>query len=126
MVYGGSGKDFFTLYSGNGFSNIYGFHADRDTLGLAGGLKASDLLLRQVDVQGSYFTEVLVAKTGDLIAQLHGVHLQSQQVSWVAIADAGSTFKANAFSAFEAATTVGNRSELAIAGVTTSGLNTIL
>jgi Ca2+-binding RTX toxin-like protein len=124
-LYSGSGKDLFALYAGNGFSNIINFNADRDILGLVGGLNASNLTLRQVN-SGGYFTEVSVTGTGDVLAQLQGIHTNANQISWVALDNPGSSFKNTALSVFENPFTVNNRAEIISAGITTATLNTVL
>jgi Ca2+-binding RTX toxin-like protein len=121
----GSGSDLFALHSGNGFSNIINFNVDRDILGLVGGLNASNLTLRQVNC-GGYFTEVSVTATGDVLAQLQGIHTNTNQINWVTLDNPGSSFRNAALRVFENPFTVNNRPEIISAGITSSTLNTLL
>ncbi len=91
-LYTGSGPDLFVLNQGDGFNIIKNFNLAQDKLGLVDGLTVGDLSARQIDSWG-YLTEITVTRTGDVLAQLDGIHVTTDQLQFTTVDNSGSGFK---------------------------------
>jgi ELWxxDGT repeat protein len=91
-IYTGSGADSIVLNQGDGFNIITNFDLAHDQLGLVDGLTVGDLSARQIDSWG-YLTEISVTRTGDVLAQLEGIHVTPDQLHFTNVDNSGSGFK---------------------------------
>nr|WP_290221501.1 hypothetical protein [Trichocoleus desertorum] len=72
-IYSGSGNDLFVLLRGSGFHTIAQFEVSKDLLGLSGGLTFGQLSITQVTSGQEFLTQVSVAGTSDILANLKWV-----------------------------------------------------
>ena len=69
-IYSGSGRDLFVLNAGVGFDTIKNFEIGKDKLGLTGGLTQNQLTIAQVNSGSTFFTQISIAGSGDILARL--------------------------------------------------------
>ena len=69
-IYSGSGRDLFVLNAGVGFDTIKNFEIGKDKLGLTGGLTQNQLAIAQVNSGSTFFTQISIAGSGDVLARL--------------------------------------------------------
>lgn len=69
-IYSGSGRDLFILNAGAGFDTIKNFEIGKDKLGLVEGLQPDQLAISQVNSGSTFFTQISIAGSGDILARL--------------------------------------------------------
>jgi Ca2+-binding RTX toxin-like protein len=70
-IYSGSGRDLFILNAGVGFNTINNFEIGKDKLGLVEGLQPDQLTISQVNSGSTFFTQISIAGSGDILARLN-------------------------------------------------------
>lgn len=69
-IYSGSGRDLFILNTGDGFDRIKNFEVGKDKLGLVEGLQIDQLTISQVYSGSTFFTQISLAGSDDILARL--------------------------------------------------------
>lgn len=76
-IYSGSGYDLFVLNPGEGTNTIMNFENDKDLLLVTGGITFEQLSITQGSDGGELFTQISVANSNDILANLNWVQADS-------------------------------------------------